>query len=245
MVPEALDIILRLWSEDPPYDIKGKYWTVKLTENLLERHDAGQLLRPYQKPHPPIMIPAMSMNSPSMKFAGTRGYIPISSQLIPVEAVASHQIKYKEGCEAAGRAFDPDVWRVSRNVFVAESDAEAEAAVRDPENKCNARYHFEYIYDMVCSAGGKHYILPPDLVGTPDADDYSRDDYMRDNLIYGSPETVADRLLEFRETVGPFGTFIVSALDFPDKELHKRSLALIAGEVAPRLSQNEAAAAAR
>ncbi len=88
---------------------------------------------------------------------------------------------------------------------------------------------------MVCSAGGKHYILPPEIIDTPAAEDYSRQDYMRDNLIYGSPETVADQLIEFREAVGPFGTFIASALDFPDKELHKTSLALIANEVMPRL----------
>ena len=132
------------------------------------------------------------------------------------------------------------MWRVSRNVFVAESDAEAEAALADPQNKCNAAYYFEYIYDMVCSGGGKHYILPPKLVGTPAADDYSRDDYMRDNLIYGGPETVSEKLAAFRQTVGPFGTFIASALDFPDKELHKRSLALIANEVMPRLSRAQA-----
>ncbi len=237
MVSDSLDIILKLWSEDPPYNIEGKFWNVKLTENLMERHGVGQLLRPYQRPHPPIMIPAMSMNSPSMKFAGTRGYIPISSQLIPIEAVASHQVMYKEGCEAAGRSYDPEIWRVSRNVFVAESDSEAEAALQDPENKCNAAYYFEYIYDMVCSGGGKDYILPPKLVGTAAGESYSRYDYMRDNFIYGSPDTVVERLISIREEVGPFGTFIVSALDFPDRELHKRSLSLIAKEVMPRLGR--------
>ena len=133
--------------------------------------------------------------------------------------------------------FDPEIWRVSRNIFVAESDAEAEAALRDPENKCNAAYYFEYIYDMVCSGGGKDYILPPKLVGTAAGESYSQYDYMRDNFIYGNPDTVVEKLVSIREEVGPFGTFIVSALDFPDRELHKRSLSLIAKEVMPRLGQ--------
>src|SRR6266436_9814512 len=36
MTEEALDMILRLWASEPPYEIKGKYWTIRLKKNMDE-----------------------------------------------------------------------------------------------------------------------------------------------------------------------------------------------------------------
>src|SRR6266699_3614779 len=76
MVHEALDIILHLWSSDPPYEIEGKFWTVRLKKTVDEETGIGFIHKPLQQPHPPIAIPGMSRNSPSMKIAGQRGYQP-------------------------------------------------------------------------------------------------------------------------------------------------------------------------
>src|SRR5262245_19114537 len=34
MVNEAVDMILRLWSSDPPYEIAGKFWNIGLKKNV-------------------------------------------------------------------------------------------------------------------------------------------------------------------------------------------------------------------
>ena len=237
MMHESLDIILDLWSQEEPFrPVEGKYWNFKVREKLhFDRHGVGLTLKPYQKPHPPIMMPAMSPSSGTMRLAGERGYIPISSQLIPTYSVASHLPKLEEGCEAAGRVFDPAIWRVGRSVFVAETDAEAEKEVRSGE-RIDPDYYYRYCFDIIEYSGMKKMIMPdPEMIGTAAADEYTRQDYMRDNLIYGSPETVAEKLLALREEVGPFGTLILGALDFPDVELHKNSVRLVAEEVMPRI----------
>ena len=54
MTREALEIILRLWSEPAPFTHKGKYWTVTKPEvmfDFLKPH-----IKPVQAPHPPIVI---------------------------------------------------------------------------------------------------------------------------------------------------------------------------------------------
>src|SRR5829696_10354443 len=81
MTREALEIILRMWTEDAPWTHKGKYWTVTKPEpmfDFLKPH-----IKPKQAPHPPIGVAGLSKGSDTLKLAGERGYIPMSLNLNP------------------------------------------------------------------------------------------------------------------------------------------------------------------
>jgi alkanesulfonate monooxygenase SsuD/methylene tetrahydromethanopterin reductase-like flavin-dependent oxidoreductase (luciferase family) len=56
-------------------------------------------------------------------------------------------------------------------------------------------------------------------------------------VIAGSPATVAEKLLTVREQVGPFGTLVLTGLDWDHKALWQRSMQLMASEVMPMLRQ--------
>ena len=58
-------------------------------------------------------------------------------------------------------------------------------------------------------------------------------------MIAGSPSTVAEKLLAVREQIGPFGTIVLTGLDWDDKALWKRSMALMANEVMPKLRDGD------
>ena len=61
-------------------------------------------------------------------------------------------------------------------------------------------------------------------------------DWAIDNIVIaGSPATVAEKLLAVREQVGPFGTLVLTGLDWDDPALWKRSMELTAKEVMPAL----------
>ena len=90
--------------------------------------------RPFQQPHPPIALSILTPNSSSARTAGELGWIPISGQFFHRRYLRGHWERYIEGCEKVGRRPDPDVWRVSRTMLVAETDAEAEDYLSDPEN---------------------------------------------------------------------------------------------------------------
>ena len=62
---------------------------------------------------------------------------------------------------------------------------------------------------------------------------------LRDHLVvYGSPETVARKVLALREKVGGFGTLLYAAHDWGgEEERMKRSMRLMAEEVMPRVNR--------
>ena len=88
MVDEAIETILYLWSHDPPYEVAGKYWPIKLQKSVDLETLIGFIPKPLQKPHPPISVPGMSRNSPSMKTAARRGHQPFGHCLIPGNVLA-------------------------------------------------------------------------------------------------------------------------------------------------------------
>src|SRR5206468_8272729 len=66
MVDEAADMILKLWSSEPPYEIEGKFWNIRLKKSVDEETGIGFIHKPLQKPHPPIAMPGTSRDSPTM-----------------------------------------------------------------------------------------------------------------------------------------------------------------------------------
>jgi len=55
----------------------------------------------------------------------------------------------------------------------------------------------------------------------------------------GNPPTVAEKLLAFRERVGPFGAVLISAMDWEGANgaMEKRSMELLSREVMPRVQR--------
>jgi hypothetical protein len=64
--------------------------------------------------------------------------------------------------------------------------------------------------------------------------------------IYGSPKTFLDKLIAFREEVGPFGTLLMTGLDWSglNREWERTSMRLLAEEVFPKFRQHAMAQAA-
>jgi alkanesulfonate monooxygenase SsuD/methylene tetrahydromethanopterin reductase-like flavin-dependent oxidoreductase (luciferase family) len=56
-------------------------------------------------------------------------------------------------------------------------------------------------------------------------------------VIAGTPESVADQILELRNEVGAFGTLLYTGHDWTDPALARRSMELMANEVLPRIDR--------
>src|SRR5258707_1464199 len=81
-------------------------------------------LKPLQAPHPPIGVAGLSKGSDTLKLAGEKGFLPMSLNLNPAY-VGSHWEAVEIGAARAGRTPDRGEWRMVREGFVADSDAEA------------------------------------------------------------------------------------------------------------------------
>ncbi len=239
MTLELIDIILKIWAGEPPYRIEGQYWQIRQDEWHWPELGLGRMPKPYQQPHPPIAVAGMSPYPFFVKEAAKRGWSAVSANFIPAASVATHWQKFKEGCAEAGVAPDGDRWHVARTVLVTETDAEAKAYLAKPN--CAVRYYFYYLSSLMKKAGFSQIMKGLDQFD----DDKLTVDWAIDNIVIaGSPKTVTEKLLAVREQIGPFGTIVLTGLDWDDPALWKRSMALMANEVMPGLRQATGAAIA-
>ena len=228
MTREALDIILRLWSDEAEFEHKGKYWHVTKGAEMfgfLRPH-----LKPVQAPHPPIGVAGLSKGSDTLKLAGEKGFIPMSLNLNPAY-VGSHWEAVEEGAKRAGRAPSRGDWRMVREVFVAETDEKAwKLSVEGPMG----RMMREYFLPLLANFGFLEFLKhDPDV---PDSD-VTPEYCAKHNWLIGSPETVAEKIEAVYEDVGGFGSLLVFGFDYADqKEDWHGSLTMLAKEVMPKLS---------
>lgn len=230
---EAYEAIRYIWASDPPYRFEGKHYNFHITENIIPEMGIGFMPKPYQQPAPDIGLSAMSPFSGSVKQAASKGWSPISANFVPEYSVASHWQKFLEGCEEAGIAPDGNRWRVARNIIIADSDAEAEDLAHDP--KGSTHYYFDYLWKALCGANYSIAMKPDPKMAD---EDVKLDDVISQLVIYGSKETVTDKLVAFRENVGPFGTLLQAAVDGSGKngEAERRTMAAMSDYVMPRLA---------
>ena len=232
MTLESIDIILKIWTGEPPYVIEGEYWQIRQDEWYWPELGLGFMPKPYQQPHPPIAVAGMSPYPFFVKEAARRGWIAVSANFIPPASAATHWQRYVEGCAEAGIEPDGAKWHLARTVLVTETDGEAQAYLARPE--CAPRYYFHYLSALMKKAGFAQIMKGLEQF----SDDELTVDWALDNIVIaGSPATVTEKLLAVREQVGPFGALVLTGLDWDDKGVWKRSMELMAREVMPRLDQ--------
>jgi alkanesulfonate monooxygenase SsuD/methylene tetrahydromethanopterin reductase-like flavin-dependent oxidoreductase (luciferase family) len=132
-------------------------------------------------------------------------------------------------------------WRVSRNIMVAPTDAEAHERVFG--EKASNRYFYKYIRAALGGVGLLSILKPdPDM-----PDEKATTEVITEGcVLYGSPKTMLDKLVAFRDEVGPFGTLLMTGLDWagPNEAWERQSMQLMAEEVMPKFRQHVLAEAA-
>jgi alkanesulfonate monooxygenase SsuD/methylene tetrahydromethanopterin reductase-like flavin-dependent oxidoreductase (luciferase family) len=232
MFAEAIDMILALWTQDPPYDFAGTRWQVTTRQTHDEAAGIGILRRPFQAPHPEIVGSVVAPFSPGIVKMGERGFHPASANLMHPAWLAGHWQAYAEGAAKAGRQADPKEWRVVRNIFVADDEATARAYGRDAANSP---------YRLTCGFVFKKLAMSNRLMcfksraDQPD-DEITLDRVVDDLGIVGTVDSVVDQILELHENVGPFGTLLYACMDWTDPALARRSMELMGEQVMPRVN---------
>jgi alkanesulfonate monooxygenase SsuD/methylene tetrahydromethanopterin reductase-like flavin-dependent oxidoreductase (luciferase family) len=238
MFVECIDQVLRIWASEPPYDIQGRFWNVTTQKTMIPEIGQGVIAKPLQRPHPPIICTVVAPHSKGVTEAAARGWEPISANFLLPQWVASHWPRYVEGCERAGRPAEAANWRVAKSIFVADDAATARRYATDPDSPY--RFYYSQMLTKMRRAGRAELFkrdraLPDESV--------TLDGICDDLIIHGTPESVAEQILAFREQVGDFGTLLYAGHDWADPDLARRSKVLMAEQVMPRV--NAAIGAAR
>jgi alkanesulfonate monooxygenase SsuD/methylene tetrahydromethanopterin reductase-like flavin-dependent oxidoreductase (luciferase family) len=191
----------------------------------------GVHLAPYQDPHPPIAVAGLSANSETLVLAGERGWIPMSINLVPIPTLLSHWSAVEAGGAKTGRPPNRGEWRIARDIYVAETTAQAR---RQARAGAQAQVFERYFLPLLKYA--KQLFLFKSDPTMPDED--ITIDWLMDNIwLVGSPDDVARRIRELHAQVGGFGTVLQLIYDWGEgEECNRRNMGLLAKEVIPQLA---------
>jgi len=179
-----------------------------------------------------IAVTGLSMNSSSMKFAGERDYSPISF-FGGTPQMKAHWETWATAMESKGRTPDRKRYRVCRDVFIADTDAEAKRRFLSSGMALTWRNYLKEIYvkfrlfDGIIHDSGCD-ITPADI----------DDDFLADHVVLcGSPETVIEKLEKLVSQVGGWGQIVANQHDsLDDPKPWEESLRRLATEVCPKVN---------
>jgi alkanesulfonate monooxygenase SsuD/methylene tetrahydromethanopterin reductase-like flavin-dependent oxidoreductase (luciferase family) len=229
---ESINMVLDIWKGEPPYKLQGQFFNVTTENTQIPEIGQGFIIKPYQKPHPPIVVTAVAPHSKGVTEAAKRGWNPISANFLLPEWVASHWPRYVEGVEAVGKKPDGKDWRVAKSIFVADDDKVAKRYGHTSEGPYH--FYFKQLIRKLVGAGNRGNLFKLDQ-SEPDSA-ITADTMTPKLVIAGTVNSVVEQILAFREKVGPFGTLYYPCHDWLDPKLAKRSMELMAEQVMPKVN---------
>ena len=60
---ESINMVLEIWKRDGPYDLEGEHFRSPPRSTMIPEIGQGTIIKPYQKPHPPIVVTAVAPHS--------------------------------------------------------------------------------------------------------------------------------------------------------------------------------------
>jgi alkanesulfonate monooxygenase SsuD/methylene tetrahydromethanopterin reductase-like flavin-dependent oxidoreductase (luciferase family) len=172
---ECLDVVVKSWISKQRFSHHGRYW--KFEDIIVEPPTA-------QKPHPPIWMAAGSPHSIAQ--VAERGYNLLLDQFASLDAIGERVAWFKAGVEKRGRAFDPLEVGVARAFYVAQDQADKEAAL---EQRLAAQRHFAALSKSADGAQSKASIMA--FSDTREASEEA--------ALYGTPDEIALKLERLRK----------------------------------------------
>ena len=214
MLLEVEEVLIRAWTSEN-FHHKGKYWDIELP-----------LLRPqvYQKPHPPIIRACSGLDSTLQMAREGRPFLmniqsdDTTQQRLDLYKSTMLEVGYKDE-DIVRNIEDSWAWR---NIFVAETDMEAET------------FGIPYFRNMraYLSENRTRMNTPEEIESQSRAVTGAARDSVDYGLVFGSPDTVCQKLEGLNKT-GIGGVIIHFRLGEMPYELAANSLKLFAEKVAP------------
>ena len=227
---EAHDLIVKAWtSHDGPFNWEGKYF---------HHRQVNIWPRPYQEPHPPIWITALSPSS--AREVGARGYI-VACFLTGFEGTRTVFGSYRER-RAELELPEPalDRFAYAALVYVGETDEEGYAGARKlmwylESNKVPPQFTSPPGYHPTASAVNAMKGTNPGIFKMFQKPQLGA--LMENGLVFaGNPDSVYRQIMKMYDHVGGFGhLLIMGQAGFLDHDETVKGMQMFVREVYPRL----------
>lgn len=222
---EGVEVLLQAWTRDR-VNFRGHYWCI---DNI------PVYPKPVQQPHPPLAFAVTSAET--INWTARHGYAMLSSGLgTPLHQTIANRDAYIGGLREHGhRQAEIEQlmrrWVVTKHVYVAPTDAEAVEDARGPEMWYRDSFIRSLSADGLPGLHESVYKGSEAMIERLKAQTW--EDLLREALVIGSPETVADKVAQLQQIgVGEMVCWMNFGGIPPEKV--RRSMRLFAEEVAPR-----------
>jgi alkanesulfonate monooxygenase SsuD/methylene tetrahydromethanopterin reductase-like flavin-dependent oxidoreductase (luciferase family) len=231
---EAHDLIIKAWtSHDGPFNWEGRHF---------HHRQVNIWPRPYQEPHPPIWITALSPQS--AREVGEKGYV-VACFLTGWDGTKSIVDNYRgRRAELGLPAAALDRFAYAALVYTGDTDEEGHAGARKlmwyiesnkvpPQFRMPPGYHPTATAVSAMRAGGEASIFTVFKNPAP------LPEYIERGLVFaGNPDTVYRGIKKMYDHVGGFGhLLIMGQAGFLDHDETVKGMKLFAREVYPRLKE--------
>ena len=207
---ENLEAVLRLWTEEG-VTMEGSHFALR---------EVTLSLKPLQRPHPPIWLGANA--DAAVERAARLGDSWFINPHQRMETTERQLASYRRALDDVGKPF-PEELPLMREIFVAETRAEAERLARPHLEEKYKTYH-EWGQDKAMPAGDDDLSL-------------AFEELMRDRFLFGSPAEIADQIIGYGRRLG-ITTLILGMhwVGMPHTQVIE-SMHLFAEEVAPLVAE--------
>jgi alkanesulfonate monooxygenase SsuD/methylene tetrahydromethanopterin reductase-like flavin-dependent oxidoreductase (luciferase family) len=234
---EALKIMRKVWEREP-FHFEGDYFAGGYPELVAPTSDGYDIsalsdFTPWGGVDAlEIAVTGMSANSGSMKFAGENGFLPISF-FGGLDVLKGHWDTYAAAAGAAGHPADRSLFRVVRDIFVADSDEEAK---RRAVNGALGFFWEHYLVPVYTRYGLLDGFITDSGTGITPSEVTL--DWLAEHVwLCGSPETVVRKVEAMFEATGGFGTLVMNSHDsLDDPEPWFESVRRLSQDVAERIA---------
>jgi alkanesulfonate monooxygenase SsuD/methylene tetrahydromethanopterin reductase-like flavin-dependent oxidoreductase (luciferase family) len=235
MYAEALDLVVRAWTEPGPFEHYGEHWKLKYV---------NPWPRPIQQPHPPIWIPGAGSKE-TIEFVAQRRYCYMGIPYFHVDFFQRNFDMFRDACQKNGYEASPNQLGWLCPIYVAETDEQAWA-----EYESHLFYFAKKLlkglvvlppgYTSVRSVAGIHSALSKFLTSIETRQQVEDGVY----AIVGSPATVREKLLHYARKLGVGNLLGLFQLGTLPADLTEKNMRLFAKEVMPALQAEKLTTAA-
>lgn len=212
---EALELLLRSWASEAPFEFDGKY------------HSYGAAFpqpKPLQRPHPPLWHATAS--DAGLRRCAERGWGVLMAQATSLATVAATVDRFQHHAAEFGHSHDPHRLVLARGMYCAPSNRQAEA-------------DFLEAYDRFLRMAAKVSAPPSNADATAPRNPFELADgtALLDTVVCGDPDRCVEALSELRDLGIESVLLFVNLGGIPHRRV-VASLELFASEVLPRLNDS-------
>src|ERR1700686_1766687 len=171
---EAVEVMTRAWTTRQRFSHRGRFWHF---EDIVVEPP------PAQRPHPPLWVAAGSEHS--IRRAAARGFNLILDQYASAGQIAERIGFYKAERKARGFGFDPMQVAVARQLYVANDEADKQAALK---RQATYTQRTVDVSRKPVGKGGSHVLAYADKAGGTE-----------ENGLYGTPDEICASLAALQD----------------------------------------------